>query len=119
MVKKRAFSSAVVVNSNKVLVIGGRENENDSGILDCCETFDLVTGQWNLEPARLRTARCAAGICKVADKVFVFGGESEDDALIVWSVGMLKSVSGPLSLTCLSALFTCKLRFFVFPKPSL
>ena len=80
MLIKRAFASAAVVNG-KVLVIGGRESKQDSGILGCCEMFDPVTGQWSLEPGQLNTARCAAGNCTVADKVFVFGGESEDDAL--------------------------------------
>lgn len=80
MFKKRAFASAAVVN-NKILVIGGRESKHDSSILGSCELFDPVTGQWSLQPGELITARCAAGACAVGDKVFVFGGESEDDAL--------------------------------------
>ena len=80
MLKKRAFASAAVVNS-QILVIGGRESKQDSGILSCCEMLDPVTGQWTLQPGRLNAARCAAGVCTFADKVFVFGGEGEDEAL--------------------------------------
>lgn len=80
MVKKRCFASAAVVNG-KVLVVGGRETDHDSGILNCCEMFDHVSGQWTLEPGRLNTARCSAGIGALANHVFMFGGEGEDDAL--------------------------------------
>lgn len=80
MRKKRAFASAAVVNS-QILVIGGRESKLDSGILSCCEMLDPVTGQWTLQPGRLNAARCAAGVCMFAGKVFVFGGEGEDEAL--------------------------------------
>lgn len=80
MAKRRCFASAAVVNG-KVLVVGGRENERDSGILDCCEMYDPTSDQWTVELGRLNTARCAAGIGALANHVFVFGGESEDDAL--------------------------------------
>ena len=80
MVKRRCFASAAVVNG-KVLVVGGRENDQDSGILDCCEMYDPTSDQWTVEPGKLNTARCATGICVLANRVFVFGGESEEDAL--------------------------------------
>lgn len=80
MVKKRCFASAAAVNS-KVLVVGGRENDHDSGILDCCEMYDPSSDKWTLEPGRLNTPRCATGIGAMENDVFVFGGESEDDAL--------------------------------------
>jgi len=80
MVKRRCFASAAVV-SGRVLVVGGRENDHDSGILDCCEMYDPTSDQWTVEPGRLNTARCAAGIGALANRVFVFGGESEEDAL--------------------------------------
>jgi len=80
MVKRRGFASAAVV-SGRVLVVGGRENDHDSGILDCCEMYDPTSDQWTVEPGRLNTARCAAGIGALANRVFVFGGESEEDAL--------------------------------------
>jgi len=80
MVKGRCFASAAVVNG-KVLVVGGRKNNFDSGILDCCELYDPTSDHWTLEPGRLNTARCAAGISALANHVLVFGGESEEDAL--------------------------------------
>ena len=81
MVKKRCFASAAVVSGGKVLIVGGRETDRDWGILNCCEIYDPTSSQWTLEPGRLNTARCAAGIGALANHVFVFGGESEDDAL--------------------------------------
>ena len=80
MMKRRCFASAAVV-SGRVLVVGGRENDHDSGILDSCEMYDPTSDQWTVEPGRLNTARCAAGIGALANRVFVFGGESEEDAL--------------------------------------
>ena len=80
MVKSRCFASAAVVKG-RVLVVGGRESDHDSGILDCCEVYDPTCDKWTVEPGRLNTARCAAGIGVLANRVFVFGGESEEDAL--------------------------------------
>ena len=80
MKKRRCFASAVIVNGT-VLVVGGRENDDDSGILDCCEMYDPTIDQWTVEPGGLNTARCAAGIGALGNRVFVFGGESEEDAL--------------------------------------
>ena len=80
MVKSRCFASSAIVKG-RVLVVGGRESDRDSGILGCCEMYDPTSDQWTMEPGRLNTARCAAGIGVLANRVFLFGGESEEDAV--------------------------------------
>ena len=70
----RAFACGVAMET-KIFIIGGSTDVLGQNALNTCEMYDTRTGVWT-QIASMNVPRFAAGVAKVRDIVYVFGGES-------------------------------------------
>ncbi|CAF4037023.1 unnamed protein product, partial [Rotaria magnacalcarata] len=79
MATPREYHTATLLNSDKVIVIGG---EGFAGYMTSCEIYDPSTGQWDVI-ASMKTARADhAAILLGSGKVLVAGGRGYSESLI-------------------------------------
>ena len=78
--RKRSHHGCVILDDNRILVVGGYEKKNDSSseVLRSVEVFDRPTKKWDKKWPKLTQHRAEHAAVKVGNLLYVMGGRGSN-----------------------------------------